>query len=157
MTRLRPLNVSVLQFSFCKKRDSSGQPCEDSVKKCLHHAQRSLAWGAVSANAGCNCPQPCPGGAGGSELQTRPYSCPVWQKTPGLGQGDVSSNLLPPRDIPGACPSPGQQCHRGQVLGQLSVGPLLPALWMMEPCGRPMLPSPRAEASLAQGSEWAGL
>lgn len=53
MTKLRPLNVSVLQFSFCKKRDSSGQPCEDSVKKCLHHAQRNLAWGAVSANAGC--------------------------------------------------------------------------------------------------------
>ena len=113
--------------------------------------RRQQALGALPSH-------PCTGGAGGSEPQIGPCSCPVWQKTPGLGQGDVSSNLPPPCEVPGACPSPGQQCRRGQVLRQPSVGRrLLPALWMREPCGWPLPPSPRAEASLAQGSEWAGL
>lgn len=31
-------------FSFYEKRTNSGQPCEDSVKKCLHRAWRSPVW-----------------------------------------------------------------------------------------------------------------
>lgn len=31
-------------FSFYEKRTNSGQPCKDSVKKCLHRAWRSPVW-----------------------------------------------------------------------------------------------------------------